>query len=1166
MTTERKPDCPVVGIGSSAGGVEALKAFFSAVPADSGAAYVVVQHLDPHARSVLTDLLGRAAKIPVSVIEHGVRIAPNHAYVIPPNASVTIDGCRLVLVSPVEPRGQRTPIDTFFASLAHDQAENAACVILSGTGSDGTAGLRAIKSNGGLTLAQEGAEYDGMMRSALGTGLVDFVLPAERMAATVVNYFRHHTDLAQAEVAPAEDLMRICAILRARTGHDFSNYKDKTILRRIQRRMQVLQIPDVPQLIARLRKEPREVDLLFQDLLIGVTNFFRDPDAFAALERAVIPALFADKGADEAVRVWVPGCATGEEAYSIAMLLRERAPRPNGAPKLQIFASDIDEHALEIARIGRYPASIARDVPPRHLEQFFVREDGTYRIAANLREICLFSLHNLLRDAPFSKVDLVSCRNLLIYLNPELQNRVIPLFHYALRDPGFLFLGSSENVSRHARLFSTVDKTHRLFRRRAVADRRLPVFPLSAPNPARHKHEGALRAAADGGLQAIAERKLLERYAPAYVVTNGEGDVLLTSGRTGKYLELPAGAPQNNLFSMARQGLRADLRAALHKASSTGHAAVQSNISLGTNGGRQKIDLHIQPMRADGGREALYLVVFQDIGGIVPGEDAEGAQGLREAESASLQQMEEELRSTTERLQTTTEELESSNEELKSSNEELSSMNEELQSANEELETSREELQSINEELQTVNAELNARVEDLGRANSDIANLLESTQIATLFLDHQLNVKTFTPAAKDVFRLVESDVGRPISHVRTRIDHDALEEDAERVLRTLTTIERQVDTAEGNRHYIMRIMPYRTVENVINGVVLTFTDITEITEAQRRIAQLVGDLRDRADSLETLLDLIPVGVFIVEDGGAGRVNRHGALLIGQAPGGQELRSVSAAYRLFHGEREIALAKQPFEMARGGERTSSFEARLLRADASARHVFVSAQPLLDAAGKVRGAIAAMADITARKESEEKQDVLLHELEHRVKNILATVASLASRMLRDSPSLAVFSETFQARLRVMGATHDILSHGKWEGASLSSLISRAAEAYGNKEKGNFGLHGPDTTLKPAQAATLALVFHELATNAAKYGAFSTPKGRVAVSWNVERGEHGPEVALKWREYDGPPVQPPKKENFGLEFVRRSITYELQGSADLAFAPDGLSCSLRFPLETA
>ncbi|MBX3501067.1 MAG: PAS domain-containing protein [Alphaproteobacteria bacterium] len=1164
---------PVVGIGASAGGIGALEALLPILKPDSGIAYVIVQHLDPSHASVLPGLLDRTADLPVVEAGDGMSIEPDHIYIIPPNKTLTIADDRLHLGPVTEQRGLRTPIDAFLLSLAAAKGENAACVILSGTGSDGTIGLRAIKEHGGLTLAQDGAEYDGMMRSAVRTGMVDFVLPIDEIAAKLTDYFQHLTRI-DGRKGPdgvlqetVDHLSQITTLLRLRTGHDFTGYKDKTVARRVQRRMQVLQIDQIPEFIERLRKEPQELDALLQDLLIGVTNFFRDPAAFEALEREVIAALFHGKGPDDSVRVWVPGCSTGEEAYSIAILLREHMPKTQAAPRLQIFASDIDEQSLQIARVGRYPSTIARDVSPARLERHFVREDGSYRIASDLREICLFSAHNLLRDAPFSKLDLVSCRNLLIYLTPDLQNRLIPLFHYALNDPGFLFLGTSENVTRHSRMFSTVDKTHRIFRRRPQIDRRLPEFPLTTPDIARRRLAPGDRVqVAQEPIQTLAERQLLERFAPAYVVINADGDLLHGSARTGKYLELAPGAPRIDIFSMARQGLRPDLRAAVHKAVSTGQTVTQRNVAVGTNGGRQSLDLIIHPIRPGPAHDPLFMVIFQDVGGIKTAAEEELSVAGEDLESAGLRQIEQELRATKERLQTTTEELESSNEELKSGNEELSSMNEELQSANEELETSKEELQSINEELQTVNAELNARVDELSRANSDVANLLESTQIATIFLDRNLSVKNFTPAAKDLFRLVESDTGRPITHVRARFELDSVQEDAERVMRTLATIERQVQSTHNDTRYVMRMMPYRTVDNVIGGVVITFMDVTRITAAEARIGELTTDLRNRVQSLETLLNLLPVGILIMEDNRSERVrvNRYGAHLLGQ--NGEDFeaggpRPVTTALRVFEGDRELRPAEHPLQRAaQSGQAVPGFEGHLVRADGSRVDVMMSATPLFGEAGQVRGGIAALVDISERKAAEAHQRVLLYELQHRVKNIITTIGALASRMMKSSESLTDFSEAFLGRLRAMASTHDLLSRTNWTGASLRAVIGTALQGHVEKDSADVALHGTDLRLTPGAAATLGMVFYELATNAAKYGSLSKNGGRVDVAWRPVDANGS--MTLSWTESDGPPVNGPLVDGFGTVFVKRSVEFELQGTASMEPSSTGVRWSIEFP----
>jgi two-component system CheB/CheR fusion protein len=1169
---------PVVGVGASAGGIDALQRLFRGFEPDCGIAFVVVVHLAPQHRSILPEVLARASRMPVRVIEDGMTLEANLVHVIPPNATLTVKSGRLVLTTPPEGRVLRTPVDAFLISLAPEQGEDAAGVILSGTGSDGTQGLRAIKEHGGLTVGQADGEYDGMMRSAVNAGMVDFVLPVEAIPAKLNDYFHHLTSVSRLKgpdrvrQLAADQLAQICARLRTRTGHDFSDYKDRTVLRRVQRRMQVLQIDDVSQFIERLEKDPAQVDLLFQDMLIGVTNFFRDPDAFAALER-IVPQLFEGKGAADAVRVWVPGCATGEEAYSIAMLLREHARNSVAVPKIQVFATDIDAQALETARSGRYPPSITRDVRPELLERYFLREEGSFRVISDLREICLFTPHNLLRDAPFSRLDLLSCRNLLIYLNQDLQDRVIPLFHYALRENGYLFLGTSENVTRHGALFDVVDKVQRLFRRRPQIARRLPDFPLTLPDAARSlARPRASAAVLASALQTVAHRRLLERYAPPYVVVTAEGSVLHASARTGRFLELPPGAPDIGIFSLARRGLRLELRAALHRAMTARQVATQKNVVVGTNGGQQTIDLYVEPLRLDGAAEPLYMIVFKEIGGVRPVPEEEEVRDVAEIESANLLQLEAELRATKDRLQTTTEQLESSNEALKSSNEELSSMNEELQSTIEELETSGEELQSINEELQTVNTELNIRVDELSRAHSDLQNLLDSTQIATVFLDRDMRVKGFTPAAKDLFHLVESDAGRPIGHVRARFSPDSITEDAERVLSTLTTVERQVHGSGANAGllYVMRILPYRTVGNVVSGVVITFVDVTRVAAAEARVAELAHDLRNRVENLQTLLDIVPVGIFIMDDRASDEmlVNRRGAQLIGEPEDQRGPWPLSARLRLRVDGQDVPDAENPMQRAaRSGAPVGGVEAALLRSDGSTTDVVVSATPLFDDAGQARGAIGAVvdiSDITAHKATEARDLMLRRELQHRVKNVLATVGALAARMLKETPVPGEFTAGFLDRLAAMGRMHDLLSQRDWRGTDMRELVLATLAPYGGAARYDGALDGAALTLLPAPSATLGAILHELATNAAKYGALSVPDGKVSVTWRVVHDAAGQLVVLEWRESGGPPAQAPAAEGFGISFVRRSVAYELGGTFEAEFLKVGLHATLSFPLE--
>jgi two-component system CheB/CheR fusion protein len=850
-----KAVCPIVGMGASAGGLEAFEHFFTHMPSNSGLAFVLVLHLDPTAKSLLVELLARNTKMPVCRAEQGMKVEPDHVYITPPGAALTIQRGVLQVLAQKEPRRPPLPVDTFLRSLAEDRGENAMAVILSGSGSDGTLGVKAVKEQGGMTMVQEErtAKHDDMPRNAIATGQVDYILPVDAMPQTLIDYVRHmrvlrrpKKDRARAD-EPDAHLPKIFLLLRNKTGHDFTHYKQNTVMRRVERRMQLLQIERVSEYVKRLRQSAGEIEALFKDLLIAVTHFFRDPEAFVSLSAKVIPPMFVQRQGDEPIRVWVPGCATGEEAYSIGILLAEHMNMVGTNVPVQIFATDIDGSTLEFARAGVYPESIVADVSSERLDRFFVHEGDTYRGAKQLREMTVFSVHNLIKDPPFRKLDLISCRNVLIYLGPELQKRLLPLFHYALKPAGALFLGPSETISACPELFSTLDKHYRIFRRRSVATRPLPEFPLfPVERLAPERGELTPRVpAAEISVAKATERMLLADFAPACVIVNEKYDVVHFHGRTGRYLEAPPGAPDVNIIRMARPGLRVELRTALHRAVSEHCTVVRENVQVRSNGGSQPINLVVRPVTEPGCGPALLMVVFEDIRPRqIIAEPPTRAAPLTTSEEAAVRQLESELRSTKEHLQTTIEELETSNQELKSSNEELLSMNEELQSANQELETSKEELQSVNEELETVNAELNSKVEQLDRANSDIRNLLASTQIATIFLGNDLCIKSFTPAISDVFRLIPGDVGRPITDIARRIAYEGLPGDVQDVLRTLSMVEHEVQAQDGH-WYIMRILPYRTIDNVIDGVVITFVDITE----RKRAADAVQEAREYAESV-----------------------------------------------------------------------------------------------------------------------------------------------------------------------------------------------------------------------------------------------------------------------------------------------------------------------------
>ncbi len=860
---------PIVGIGASAGGLTAFEAFFSGMPLNHapGMAFVLVQHLAPDHKSILTDLVRRYTRMPVFEVEDGMVVQVNCAYIIPPNRDMAFLNGSLHLLEPAAPRGHRLPIDFLFRSLAQDLQERAIGIVLSGTGSDGTMGVRAIKDAGGMVMAQtpKSTEFDGMPRSALATGVVDFELPPAEMASQLIAYATHAygklPHLAPYAAPKTENaLKKVFILLRTQTGHDFSQYKPNTIHRRIERRMAVHQIDSIESYVKYLQQTPPEVEALFRDLLIGVTNFFRDPEAFKVLEEHVIPKLFDDKPAGAAVRVWSTGCSSGEEPYSIAILLQERMETLKQSYTLQVFATDIDSRAIAVARIGLYPASIVNDLSPQRLARFFTAEDdgSGYRINKSIRDMLVFSEQDVLKDPPFSKLDLISCRNLLIYLNADLQKRLIPLFHYALKPGGILFLGTSEGVGDFSDLFTVLDRKAKLYQRkpdfhgmqRAALGRLLPPMDMITDG-APASDSAKIAFAAKLPLRELIEQALLKQVAPPSALVNRLGDILYLYGRTGRYLEMPSGeAGINNILKMARTGLRHELSSALHRATTTLKTVHSLGLRVKTNGHYTTVNLSICPVTAGAvntEESSLFLVMLQE----VPTQDTAeqqvalslpnaGANGDAATQAkapeldadARIVALKQELRAKDEYLQTTHEELETSNEELKSSNEEMQSVNEELQSTNEELETSKEELQSVNEELATVNTELQTKVLDLSRANNDMNNLLAGTGIATVFVDHHLRILRFTPPVTQIINLIMSDIGRPVGHiVPNLIGYDRLVSDTQAVLNKLVPKEVEVQTTAG-KWYMLRIQPYRTLDNVIEGAVLSFVDITDIVKTR----------------------------------------------------------------------------------------------------------------------------------------------------------------------------------------------------------------------------------------------------------------------------------------------------------------------------------------------
>jgi two-component system CheB/CheR fusion protein len=849
---------PVVGIGGSAGSLEPLRALLRALPAEPGLALVIVTHHPPDQHSVLPDILAEATGLPVTQAEAGQPLEPDHVYVALPDRSWVLRDGALVPREPeaAEEGGPPHPVDVFFRSLAAEEGERAVGIVLSGTGTDGTLGVKAIKSQGGMVMVQDpdSAEFDGMPDSALGTGLVDYAQPPADIPPTLLAYLgardQHRAPSAEPVPAVPEGVLRgILAEVSGRTGQDFSGYKRSTLVRRLEWRMHVHQISEAAQYLRYLRDNPAEADLLFKEVIISVTNFFRDPEAWQALAREVLPERLraaADEG--RPFRAWVVGCATGEEAYTLAILVCECLEELGGAgPEVQLFATDVDQEAIETARVGRYPAGITEDLSARRLARFFVAEEDSYRVSKELRDRVVFAEHNVLQSPPFTRLDLVSCRNLLIYLERDLQQRLLPLFRYALRPRGVLFLGTSETPEELTNQFRAEDREWRLYRVDPEAE--------PAPLPARlgtpghyglGPREEAPATTASGepaeGMTRVVERLLAEQFAPPCVVVNDRGEAVFVHGRTGQFLEPAAGPARSTLLDMARPGLRAPLSQALREVGGGEAERAERTAHVQTNGDTREVQVAVQRLRSPRTLRGMRLVSFRSAPAPEPpGETPEQASATaptqasapgEEPDAASeVARLERELAATRQDKQVTVEELQSSNEELQSMNEELQSMNEELQSSNEELEVSKEEVESLNEELRSVNAELEARVSELAETQDDMKNLLESTHIATLFLDEDLQIKRFTEAARELVALRDSDIGRPVGELSTNLRYGELTRDASEVLRTLVPKDVEVQTQAGH-WYLLRIMPYRTADNVIRGLVCTFQDIQHTKHLQ----------------------------------------------------------------------------------------------------------------------------------------------------------------------------------------------------------------------------------------------------------------------------------------------------------------------------------------------
>jgi two-component system CheB/CheR fusion protein len=854
---EHKTNTFVVGIGASAGGITPLRQFFNGVKSDSGMAYVVILHLSPQHESNLPELLQNRTMLPVTQVNQPVKVEPNHVYVIPPQKYLIMSDGMIRLTDPERSHGHPTSIDLFFRTLADAYGKDAVAVLLSGVGADGTIGIGRIKEQGGFAIAQDPneAEYDNMPRSAIDAGLVDIVLPVSDMPAKLVaiREAARHVPIPdeRAEEIPSDvdeaALRNITTLLRLRTGNDFSQYRRPTLLRRIARRMQVRELHELNLYLDFLRDHPEEISALLRDLLITVTNFFRDREGFEVLDTEIIPLLFSGKGPDDQVRVWSAGCATGEEAYSIAMMLAEHAAKIPDPSKLQIFATDIDDRAIVNAREGRYPDAISLDISPERLRQFFTKEGDHYQVRKAIREMVLFASHNLLSDPPFSKLDLVSCRNLLIYLNREMQERVLETLHFAIRPDGYLFLGSSESAESVPSLFLPIDKKRHIYRRRTLVGQLSPnllgrnreprIPPIEFRRPEASTSAGELH------------HEVVEQLAQPSVLINEEFDIVHLSSHAGRYMQVAGGEPARNLLKLVDPALQLDLRTALYEAKSRAdnNTGVTRRLRFSRDNETRWLNLSVRQVRS-GPRTShgFFLVIFDETA--EPAKQEVPATADEVAKVALVRQLERELQEVKDQLRMTLEQHETSTEELRASNEELQAINEELRSATEELETSKEELQSVNEELSTVNQEYKEKIEEVGRSNSDLQNLIDSIDIATIFLDRAFQIKRYTPRAQMLFNINANDIGRPLDHFTNKLDYSGLHQDAERVLNRLQPVEREIRGIDG-RWFLARLTPYRTTEDKIDGVVLTFVDITNRKSFEEQLQRQTIELSEQAEIL-----------------------------------------------------------------------------------------------------------------------------------------------------------------------------------------------------------------------------------------------------------------------------------------------------------------------------
>lgn len=1142
---------PICSIGASAGGVSALRALFKQLPDDLDLAYVVILHLSPEHPSAMAEILAACTRMPVYQVDDATELKRNCVYVIPPDRELIITGNNLTAREFTEPRAKRAPIDMFFRSVAQARGDGMA-VVLTGAGADGSNGLRAVQEAGGVVFVQDPAEaeFPAMPQNAIATGMVSFIGPVNRLAVRISDVARSKEAVRSLDEDDlANDLNSLIGHLRARTGHDFSNYKRATVLRRVLRRMQVCRITDMARYAEHVKNSPEEAQELFGDLLISVTHFFRDETCFDALRDKVVKPLF-ETVSDEGIRAWSVGCATGEEAYSLAILMLEEAERRKLRVPIQIFASDLDEGALATAREGRYPRSIEADVSEERLKRFFIDEGTHYRIRKEVRETVLFPCHSALKDPPFLRLDLITCRNLLIYLERSLQEQLLSLFHYGLRPGGILFLGTAETAASVPHLFRVVDRDARLYSALPHAGKRLPALPqVSTEQSAQNR--GSRQSRARGTTPVVMHASALEHGAPPSILVDGGHNIVHMTPGAGRFILHPGGEFATRLADVVRPELRLDVATALDKALGRNLPTLTLAETVNFDDGPRRVAVHVLPVAGGEHLGDQALVIFLDAGPPIPA-DKTGEDDSTTGES-DVRRVIAELRAAQEALATSRWEQEIALEDLRASNEELQSISEEYRSISEELETSKEELQSLNEELQTVNSELKNKLESLSGAHSDLRNLISATDIGTLFLDTEMRIRMFTPPISELFTITEMDIGRAITDFTSRLVYDSLEDDARTVLRDLAPVETEVQARSG-KWYIIRLRPYRTVEDRIEGVVLSFVNIS----ARRRAE---NDLRESQQNYQVLFDSIDEGFAIIE-----------MIFEEDAPVDYRFMRVNSAFARQTGlsavegknVRELVPDIEPHWVAIYGRVAATGNPERFEApsDALGRYFDVYAFPVCQG-GKQRVGLL-FRDVSERKDAEIQRQLLTDELSHRVKNTLAVVQALARQPGSGAMTVEQYRDRFVGRIRALGHAHDQLLQTHWKSADLEVLTKVALLAYGGQGRRDLDIGGPQVLLTPKQGLGLALVLHELATNASKYGSLSVEDGTLSVSWSVEPAKDGTsQVDLLWSESGGPSVETGATHGFGTRLIKQACSYELDGSVELLARPEGYIARITFPI---